>query len=163
MAAPAAPQRSSPSPARPSPAAGPPRGTATVSGSAAQRARRPRPRHSSTPSRRRCQLPASVDAANVGSRFPDRHDAPAADSPVPWLPSRSPTGHYSIGEEKAMDRAVDGFEMTKVEGVLTSEAVRMAEMEMYSGKGKLRRLEGLAQVARKVEEEPQASCSSRNP
>ncbi|RLM65287.1 hypothetical protein C2845_PM16G13310 [Panicum miliaceum] len=40
----------------------------------------------------------------------------AGESPVPPFPPRSPAGCYCIGEEKAMDRAVDGFGMTSVEG-----------------------------------------------
>lgn len=60
------------------------------------------------------------------------------------MPPRSPVGHtaYGIGEEKAMDRVVDEFGMTRVEGIVTSVAVQAAEMEeIYAG---MLRLEGFA-------------------
>lgn len=90
---------------------------------------------------------ASLNVVNVGPGFNQYH-AFAAESPMPWILPQAPAGGYSIGEEKAMGRMVEGFGMRRVDGVVTSAAVQAAEMEdMYSGM--LRKLEGLA---RQVEE-----------
>jgi BRISC complex subunit Abro1 len=93
-------------------------------------------------------VPASVHIVNVGPGFRDQYHAFAAESPMPWIPPQAPAGGYSIGEEKAVDRMVEGFGMRRVEGLVTSATVQVSGMEeMYAGM--LRKLEGLA---RQVEE-----------
>ncbi|TVU15576.1 hypothetical protein EJB05_39104, partial [Eragrostis curvula] len=93
-------------------------------------------------------VPSTLHVVNLGPGFRDQYHAFAAESPMPWMPPQAPAGGYSMGEEKAMDRMVEGFGMRRVEGLVTSATVHAAEMEeMYAAM--LRKLEGLA---RQVEE-----------
>ncbi|CAN6325587.1 unnamed protein product [Urochloa humidicola] len=98
-------------------------------------------------------VPASLAVVNVGPGFRDQYHAFYPQSPMPCLPIPQPSSsgqrhNHTIGEQKAVDEMVDGFEIGRLQGVLGSAAGQAAEMdEMYAGM--LSKLEKLAKEVEK--------------
>uniref|UniRef100_A0A0D9W696 Uncharacterized protein n=1 Tax=Leersia perrieri TaxID=77586 RepID=A0A0D9W696_9ORYZ len=93
-------------------------------------------------------VPASLHVVNAGAGSREEYLAFAPESPLPSMPQQPVKESYSIGEQKALDRVVEGFGMERMGAMLTSAAGVTSEMEGMYG-GMLTKLEGLA---RQVEE-----------